>query len=198
MTAAHPAFRPGAALTAALAGYRPGDDTEATDLRRVRDLLAGGGDPWRRDTPLHLTASAIVVHPPTGRVLLRWHARQRAWLQIGGHADPGEDDLLAITLREAREETGLDDLTPWPDPRIVHLVVVPAAASATEPAHEHADLRLVLATGRPQAARPENPAAALRWLPIREATAATTEANLRLTLDRVRRLLAAGPGILPG
>ena len=27
--------------------------------------------------------------PPSRRVLLRWHARQQAWLQVGGHADPG-------------------------------------------------------------------------------------------------------------
>lgn len=184
----------GSSLDAALAGYRPADGTEATDLERVRRLLAGAADPWRRDTPLHLTASAVVVHPPTGRVLLRWHARQRAWLQIGGHADPGEDDLLAIAVREAREETGLDDLRPWPDPGIVHLVVVPAAASAAEPAHEHADLRLVLATGQPQRARPENPTAALRWLPVAEAAEVTTEANLRQTLARVARLLVAAPG----
>lgn len=182
----------GAALGAALATYHSADDTEAADLARVRRLLAAGGDPWRRDSSLHLTASAVIVHPPTGRVLLRWHARQRAWLQIGGHADPGEHDLLAIVSREGREETGLDDLTPWPDPAIVHLVVVPAAASATEPAHEHADLRLVLATARPDAARPENPAAALRWLPVDQAAEVTTEPNLRETLARVGRLLA-GP-----
>jgi 8-oxo-dGTP pyrophosphatase MutT (NUDIX family) len=181
----------GQPLDTALAGYRPADDTEAADLARVRRLLADADDPWRRDSPLHLTASAVVVHPGTGRVLLRWHARQRAWLQIGGHADPGEDDLLTIAVREAREETGLDDLRPWPGPDIVHLVVVPAAASATEPAHEHADLRLVLATGQPDMARPENPAAALRWLPVAQAAETTTEANLRVTLDRVAALLAA-------
>lgn len=190
MTSAGPPSGAGGTLTAALAGYRPGDDTEAADLRRVRRLLASSPDPWRRDTPLHLTASAVIVHPATGRVLLRWHARQQGWLQVGGHADPGEEDLLAIALREAREETGLDDLTPWPDAAIVHLVVVPAAASATEPAHEHADLRLVLATGHPETARPENPTAALRWLPISEA-AEVTRPNLRQTLTRVDRLLAS-------
>ena len=116
MTAAEARTAAGGTLSETLAGYRPANDTEAADLRRVRQLLADSPDPWRRDTPLHLTASAVIVHPPTKRVLLRWHARQQAWLQVGGHADPGEQDLLAITLREAREETGLDDLTPWPMP----------------------------------------------------------------------------------
>src|SRR5258706_364049 len=68
--------------------------------------------------------------------------------------------------------------------------LVPLAGSAAEPAHEHADLRFVLATGVPEAARPESPAAALRWLSLPEALAGTPEPNLRETLTRVRRLLA--------
>jgi 8-oxo-dGTP pyrophosphatase MutT (NUDIX family) len=179
----HPVADP---LAAALAGHRPGTDTEAADLDRLRVLLASG-DLWRRETPLHVTASALIVHPPTRRVLLRWHARQQAWLQVGGHADPGETDPLAIAIREGREETGLDDLRPWPDEAVVHVVIVGVSAGAREPAHEHADVRFVLATDRPDAVRPENPAAALRWLPVDEAHALTTESNLRETLTRVGR-----------
>ena len=55
-------------------------------------LELAGADPWARDTPRHVTCSALVLHPPSGRVLLRWHRRQQAWLQVGGHADPGETD----------------------------------------------------------------------------------------------------------
>jgi 8-oxo-dGTP pyrophosphatase MutT (NUDIX family) len=177
-----------ASLVERLSRCRPRTGTEAADLERVRSLLSTG-DPWRRSTALHLTASALIVHPPTRRVLLRWHARQRAWLQVGGHADPGEVDPLAIAVREGREETGLDDLVPLPDSGIVHVVTVPVPAAVHEPAHEHADLRLVLTTGSPESARPENAAAALRWLTIPQARAATTEANLRETLTRVDRLL---------
>ena len=122
-------------------------------------------------------------------MLLRWHQRQQAWLQVGGHADPGESDPLAIALREAREETGLADLTPWPDGQLRHLVIVGVPAAGAEPAHEHADLRFVFATGAPAAARAEKPDAPLRWLPLREAHEATSEANLRETLSRVQRLL---------
>jgi 8-oxo-dGTP pyrophosphatase MutT (NUDIX family) len=93
--------------------YRPRTGAEATDVARVRELLPG--DPWSRATPLHVTASAVIVHPPTRRALLRWHARQGAWLQVGGHGDPGETAPLAVALREGREETGLHDLAPWPD-----------------------------------------------------------------------------------
>ena len=48
----------------ALDGYRAATSEEIADLARLRDLLAGG-DPWSRSTPLHVTGSAVVVHPPT-------------------------------------------------------------------------------------------------------------------------------------
>jgi 8-oxo-dGTP pyrophosphatase MutT (NUDIX family) len=172
----------------ALDGYRPRTAVEAADLDRIRARLADG-DPWDRSMPLHLTASALIVHPPTRRVLLRWHARQQAWLQVGGHADPGETDPLAVALREGREETGLDDLVPWPDSAIVHVAVVPVVAARHEPAHEHADVRFVLATGTPDAARPEHDGADVRWLSIVDARELIGPDNLRETLDRVGELL---------
>jgi 8-oxo-dGTP pyrophosphatase MutT (NUDIX family) len=174
-----------------LARYRPRTPAESADLDRVRRMVRAEDDPWARSTPLHLTASALIVHPDSGRVLLRWHRRQRAWLQVGGHADPGETDPVDVTLREAREETGLPDLAPWPHPDLVHLVIVPVPPNDHEPGHEHADLRFVLATAEPDAARPERPDAPLRWLSLPGARDATTEANVHESLSRVAGLLAS-------
>src|ERR1022692_5102501 len=144
-------------LPGMLRRYRPQGETEAADVARVRALAETAQDPWLRSLPLHVTASALIVHPESGRMLLRWHQRQQAWIQVGGHADPGESDPLAIALREASEETGLTDLVPWPDGQIRHVVNVCVAASSREPAHEHADVRFVLATRAPDEARPESP-----------------------------------------
>jgi 8-oxo-dGTP pyrophosphatase MutT (NUDIX family) len=171
-----------------LAAYVPGGAAETADLERVRALAAGTDDPWRRALPLHVTASALVVHPESRRVLLRWHQRQQAWLQVGGHGDPGESDPLAIALREAVEETGLTDLVAWPDAELRQVAVVPVPANQKEPAHEHADLRFVLATHTPDAARPETPDAPLRWLSLPAACELTSQDNLRTALRRVERL----------
>jgi 8-oxo-dGTP pyrophosphatase MutT (NUDIX family) len=181
-----------------LGRYRPQDQAEAADVERVRALAEGADDPWLRSIPLHVTASALIVHPDSGRVLLRWHQRQQAWLQVGGHGDPGESDPLAIALREAEEETGLTDLAGWPDAQLRHVVIVPVPASSREPAHQHADLRFVLATRTPDAARAETPEAPLRWLSPREAREITSEANIQETVSRAERLLAgAPPGLIP-
>ncbi|MGI5336166.1 NUDIX hydrolase [Streptomyces sp. CA-181903] len=169
--------------------HRPADDRERADVGRVRALLAAGGDPWQRVLPLHLTATAVIVHPESRRVLLRRHPRLGSWLLVGGHGDPGETDPLAVVAREGREETALTDLTPWPDGELAHVVVVPVPASDREPAHEHADLRFVLATGTPEAVRPEHPGAELRWAAVDEALESVAEENVRETLSRVRPLL---------
>jgi 8-oxo-dGTP pyrophosphatase MutT (NUDIX family) len=181
----------GDGVMAALDGFEPRSAREAGDVARIRSL-ARGGDPWRRSSPVHVTGSAIVVHPPSGRILLRWHERMQGWLQLGGHGDPGETDPFAIALREAREETGLADLVAWPDrarPVLVHVVVVPVPAGRGEPEHEHADMRYVLATAEPDEATPESPSAALRWLTVDDALRLVGEDNLRTSLNRVAELL---------
>ena len=174
-----------------LAQYQPEGEAETADLPRVWALAKAADDPWRRELPLHVTASALIVHPSSARVLLRWHQRQQAWLQVGGHGDPGESDPLAIALREAAEETGLADLVPWPDSQLRHLVIVDVPAGKGEPAHEHADLRYFMATQTPEAAEAENNDAPLRWLSLTEANEATSEVNLRETLARLERLLSS-------
>jgi 8-oxo-dGTP pyrophosphatase MutT (NUDIX family) len=175
-------------LNGLLTGYQATGEAEAADLARMTSLAATAADPWSRERPLHFTASALVVHPPTRRVLLRWHVRHGRWLQVGGHADPGESDPLAVALREAREETGLTDLLPWPDERLWHAVICHVPPSAAEPEHEHADLRYILATGRPDSIAPENDRSPLSWLTLDEARALVGGNNLRDTLDRAESL----------
>ena len=184
---------PGDPLCALLDDYRPQDPAEARDLPRLRGLAGEKGSPWQRTKPLHFTASALVVHPSSGRVLLRWHQRQQAWLQVGGHGDPGETDPLAIATREAEEETGLTDLVPWPDGYLRHAVIVNVPAGKGEPAHQHADLRFMLATARPDQIVAESQNAPLRWLTVAGAETEAGQDNLRETLRRVGPLLAAGP-----
>jgi len=57
----------------------------------------------------HLTGSAMVVDPASGRFLLMLHAKLGRWFQPGGHAD-GDGALPGVARREATEETGLTGL----------------------------------------------------------------------------------------
>lgn len=179
-----------AALLAALEAFTPESADEAADVARIR-ALAHAGDPWTRSLPLHVTGSALIVDEARKRVLLRWHARQQAWLQVGGHADPGEHDPFAIAVREGLEETGLSDLRPWPGfvPTVLQVCIVPVAAGKGEPAHEHADVRYCLATQIPEAARPETSGAEIEWLSLDDALQRAADENLRVGLRRVSAAL---------
>jgi 8-oxo-dGTP pyrophosphatase MutT (NUDIX family) len=192
-------------LNGLLTGYQAVGETESADVERMRHLAATAPDPWARSQlPLHFTASALVLHPASRRVLLRWHVRQDRWLGVGGHGDPGESDPLQIALREAREESGLTDLVPWPpssmggsrppsppDGALRHAVVCYVRPSAAEPAHEHADLRYLLATSHPDAIAAEDEHSPLRWVTFPQARALFGADNLSTTLDRAERLLDA-------
>lgn len=159
-------------------------------MERLRTLLREAADPWTRASPLHVTGSAVVVHPPSRRVLLRWHERMQAWLQVGGHADPGEDDPFEIAIREAAEETGLRDLMPWPEKRILQVAVVPVPAGKGEPEHQHGDIRYGLATSEPERVAAENETAALMWLDVDDAIQKVGWDNLRVCLTRIAQQLS--------
>jgi 8-oxo-dGTP pyrophosphatase MutT (NUDIX family) len=179
-------------LATLLAQYHARTKGETVDVERVREILSKQ-DPFNRSTLLHVTGSALVVDPESGKVLLRWHERMQSWLQVGGHGDPGETDVLAVALRETQEETGLPDVAPWPDksnPTLLHIVVVPVPAGKGEPEHEHADFRFLLATNSPDKVVAESEKAQLSWLTVDEAMEKTREDNLRETLKRVNQALS--------
>ena len=140
-----------------LSEHEPADEKERVDAEQVRDFVARHADPFdRRIAEGHLTGSAFVLDPDR-RVLLTLHRKLGLWLQLGGHAD-GERDAPAVALREAREESGLPDLTFHPglcceggQPRLLDLDVHAIPARREEPAHLHLDLRFVLLTESPEA-----------------------------------------------
>jgi 8-oxo-dGTP pyrophosphatase MutT (NUDIX family) len=91
-------------------------DPEQDMLRRVYlDHLAAHPDGmWKACREGHLTASAMVIDPSRGRVLLTLHRKLRLWLQMGGHCEPEDASLAASALREATEESGIAGLTLLP------------------------------------------------------------------------------------
>ncbi len=58
---------------------------------------------------MHFTASAWVVSPKRDMVLMVYHNIYQSWSWSGGHAD-GEENLLAVAIREVQEETGLSEI----------------------------------------------------------------------------------------
>ena len=95
-----------------LAAYIPYNEQEERDRTLLLDCLRREPEVLTRKNPLaHFTASAWVVNPAHTRVLMAYHNIYRSWSWLGGHAD-GESDLLAVALREVREESGIRSARP--------------------------------------------------------------------------------------
>ncbi|MER6334171.1 NUDIX hydrolase [Streptomyces sp. NPDC001034] len=94
-----------------LKGYEGQDELRQSYL----DHLAAHADGmWKACHAGHVTASALVIDPERGRVLLTLHRKLRMWLQMGGHCEPGDATVAAAALREATEESGMTGLTLLP------------------------------------------------------------------------------------
>ena len=92
--------------------YRPWNEQERQDQAVILAFLERNPDAFYRSNLLaHMTASAWVVNPQRSKALMVYHRLYDSWSWTGGHAD-GEEDLLAVALREVREETGVQRLRP--------------------------------------------------------------------------------------
>lgn len=176
---------------------RPGDLAEARRQVAQADLL-GDEQQAVRDSVLafidehpdalqrtcaagHLTGSAIVVDHDRSRFLLLHHRKLDRWLQPGGHAD-GDGDLGGVALREAVEETGIDDLrlvTPALD-----VDVHPIPARGDEPAHLHLDLRFLVLGGPGADPVGNHESRAVRWVELAELDRYDGEGELRRLVER--------------
>lgn len=95
--------------------YRPCNEQERRDKELILNFIAANPDAFCRTNLIaHMTASAWVVNSARDRVLMVYHNIYDSWSWTGGHAD-GEEDLLAVALREVREETGIEHLKPLSD-----------------------------------------------------------------------------------
>jgi coenzyme F420-0:L-glutamate ligase len=120
----------------------PNTDPATSSVRQAYlGFLAARPDAmWRSCVPGHLTASALVIDPVRGAVLLTLHPRVRMWLQVGGHCEPGDHTLLDAAVREAREETGIGSLSF--DPLPLALDVHPITCSLGVPTR-HFDVQFM-------------------------------------------------------
>jgi 8-oxo-dGTP pyrophosphatase MutT (NUDIX family) len=148
----------------ALTDWRAPDPGQDTLRHAVLAFLAARPDGCLREcVPGHVTASALVLDHTGTRALLTLHPRFGRWLQLGGHCEATDADIVGAALREAGEESGIDCLTMGPTLAALH--VHPVTCSLGVPTR-HLDMQFI-------AHAPENAEIAcsdesldLRWWPL--------------------------------
>jgi len=92
--------------------YQPFNIQEQKDKGIILDFLDRYDDAFYRTNLLgHMTASAWVVNKDKTRVLMAYHKIYDSWAWLGGHCD-GDEDCLAVALREVKEEAGVKSVVP--------------------------------------------------------------------------------------
>jgi 8-oxo-dGTP pyrophosphatase MutT (NUDIX family) len=115
---------------------------ESTIAAKLINFVEADVDCFERSNEAgHITASCWLVSRDGQRVLLTHHRKLNKWLQPGGHCD-GDSDVLRAALKEAREESGIEE---WElvEEGIFDIDTHLIPARPNEPEHFHYDVRFL-------------------------------------------------------
>jgi len=163
----------------------PDDQQERLRLDFLEHLLAHPDAMSKAGPPAHLTGSVIVLDEEGDSALLTLHRRAREWFQFGGHFEPGDASVWHAARREAREESGIPDISLLPP--IVQLDRHVLSGDFGR-CREHLDIRFAAVTPRSAASAVSAESIDVRWWPV-DALPEGTGDDLRPLVDAARRLL---------
>lgn len=170
--------------------YIPFNEQEAADKDIMLKLLETDVDIFTRENKqAHFTASSWIVNETGNKVLMVYHNIYDSWSWSGGHAD-GEEDLLAVAIREAQEETGISDVKPA-ESNIFSIEIITVNGHEKKgkyvPSHLHLNVTYLLRASETESLKikpDEN--SGVKWFTFDEVLAASTEPWM---IERVYRKL---------
>lgn len=165
-----------------LTDYRPATpEQERARARMLAFIDEHPVDAHKRScVPGHLTASALIIDARGERALLTHHRKLEKWLQLGGHCD-GDANLPNVALREAIEESGIDDLEIEPTPVDLDVHWIPPHKN--DPGHWHLDTRFLIHAPQDARALVSDESLELRWWSPAELDALETDDSVRRLFD---------------
>jgi len=168
-----------------LTDWQAPDPAQDSLRHAVLAFVSGRTDACRREcVPGHVTASALVLDDSGTRVLLTLHRRLGRWVQLGGHCDEDDPDVVAAALREAAEESGVAGLRIAPELAAVH--VHPVVCSLGVPTR-HLDLQFVAHAPAGAQIAISDESEDLRWWPADALPGGTDHALAYLVARATRR-----------
>ena len=123
------------------------------------------------------TASSWLVNSTNDQYVLMHHRRLDRWFQPGGHCDE-ETDVLAVAIKEAKEETGLIDIVPMMS-AIFDLDIHFIPPKKKDHTHLHFDVRFLLQAQNDKLS-PNQESFEVRWFDQADQSLITEQALLRM------------------
>lgn len=163
--------------------YRRRYPLETHTITRYQQFVVSNSNCFERSlAPGHATGSAWLVNRAMTHVLLTHHRKLNIWVQLGGHAD-GNSDLLSVAMTEAREESGINDLTAIDD-QLFDIDIHQIPARGDEPEHFHYDARFALRTNSTDEYQLSAESHALEWIDIARLGERTSEPSMLRMADK--------------
>jgi len=169
--------------------YIPYNNQEKKDKEMILDCINQFHDILYRNNELvHITSSAFVVNATRDKVLVVHHNIYNSWSWTGGHAD-GEEDLLAIAIKELKEETGVESVRPITS-QIFALDILPVVGHSKKgqyiSAHLHLSVAfLVEADEEEPLIVKEDENSAVKWISIDGMDECSNEPHMRKVYKKI-------------
>lgn len=169
--------------------YKPYNEQEKKDKEIILNCINIFDDVLTRNNEIaHITSSAFVVNKNRDKVLMVHHNIYNSWSWTGGHAD-GETDLLAVAIREVKEETGVENVYPVITDifSIDILTVVGHIKKGNYVApHLHLSIAYLLEADEEEALTiKEDENSGVRWVPIDKVNEYSNEAHMQKVYEKL-------------
>jgi 8-oxo-dGTP pyrophosphatase MutT (NUDIX family) len=90
--------------------YEPYNEQEEKDAKLILTAINNFNNLLTRENPImHFTSSGYIINKTHDKVLMIYHKIYNSWGWTGGHND-GNSDFLRVAVKEAKEETGLQNI----------------------------------------------------------------------------------------
>ena len=132
--------------------------------------------------PGHFTGSAWLLNKDGSRVLLMHHTKLGIWVQLGGHCD-GNSDVISVALKEAQEESGIDEIK-IVSSDIFDLDVHLIPKSTGIPSHYHYDVRFLLQVESSDEFKSNRESKSLKWFGTNKSELPTNELSVTRMFDK--------------
>lgn len=162
-----------------LQAFTPFNKQEAKDRERILWMLMHEDYLFTRENETaHMTASAWIVNEDHTKALMAYHNIYNSWSWLGGHAD-GNENLLEVAIKEAKEESGLSQVHPISD-HIYSLEILTVDGHEKHghyvSSHLHLNITYLLeATEKEPLRCKEDENTDVQWFSLEDAIASSTE-----------------------